>query len=136
MNIEDINIGKINEKELLQCFATEKQIKKYKEKNKFVSNNKTTVLKYAKQYCEIIVLGNRQYEITEVFKYPKMNIHQAKNSFKIQTDTYDVAKDLSDKTGVYMIILNNEIYIGSTTASFRERFLQHYNNESNNHYKT
>jgi len=31
------------------------------------------------------------------------------------------------KKGVYSIILNNDIYIGSTNTSFRERFLQHIN---------
>ena len=136
MNIKNIIKGKIDENKFLEYFATKKQIDKYYEKNKFTSNNKNTVLKYAKQYCTIKDLGNRQYEIIEVFKYPRLNIHYSKNLLKIQTNAYDVDNSLNDKTGVYMIVLNNEIYIGSTTVSFRERFLRHYKNESNNHYKT
>ena len=66
-----INTGIITENELLDLFATDKQKNKYlSSDNKFVSSNKKTVLAQAGRDCEIKDIGNRQYEITNVYKYP------------------------------------------------------------------
>ena len=68
---ETLNIGIISEEQLVDIFSTTSQKNKYYELNKFSGANKTTLLTEANRWCNINDLGNRQYEITEVFKYPK-----------------------------------------------------------------
>lgn len=68
---ETLNIGIISEEQLVDIFATTSQKNKYYELNKFSGANKTTLLTEANRWCTIKDLGNRQYEIIEVFKYPK-----------------------------------------------------------------
>lgn len=68
---EEIKIGLITENQFIEMFGTKKQIEKYKEKNKFTGANKNTVLNNAKRFCDIIDLGNKQYEIKHIYSYVK-----------------------------------------------------------------
>lgn len=52
-------------------FATPSQKTKYYQKNRFIGVGKNTLLNEVNRWCKIIDLGNKQYEITEVYKYPK-----------------------------------------------------------------
>ena len=66
-----IKEGIIPEKKFVELFATDKQKQKYKTSgNKFTGVNKSTVLKQAAKLCEITDIGNREYQITKVYKYP------------------------------------------------------------------
>jgi len=67
----NIKIGKISEKDLVNKFASKSVKKTYKEKGKFTSSNKKHLLEKINQYCIINDLGNREYEITEIYKIPK-----------------------------------------------------------------
>lgn len=66
-----MKIGIINEKKLVNLFATKNQKQKYLTDSKFTGVNKSILLKEASRYCEFDDLGNRNYKITKVYKYPK-----------------------------------------------------------------
>lgn len=83
MNKKNIKEGIINEKKLVNLFATTLQKQKYLTNGRFVSSNKSTLLKEASRYCDIEDLGNKQYRILQVYKYPK-----PKSIFKMQTGLY------------------------------------------------
>ncbi|MGU8679075.1 hypothetical protein ACV3Q3_13030 [Clostridium perfringens] len=112
------------------------EIKNYKElcsvlniKTK-AGNSKKSQLKELERYCNYIKEGNR-FIIKEIYKDPKIkedgrktnNLGKYKNykNFKVDNKNYF-------SKGVYCIVNKNNIYIGSTNRSFRERFLEHYNN--------
>jgi hypothetical protein len=76
----NIPIGIIDENRLLDLFATEKQISKYNEFGRFTSSNKSTIISSASRYCSIIDIGNKQYEIKEIYDIPKSKeIEKMKN---------------------------------------------------------
>lgn len=83
MGKKNIQTGIINEKKLINLFATSSQKQKYISNGKFVSNNKNILLKEANRYCEIVDLGNRQYNILNLYKYPL-----PKNINKMQAGLY------------------------------------------------
>lgn len=76
---------------------------------------------FTKQICEPIILDGREN-----------NGGYRENSGRKPKDlefceVYKVGKQYNDSKGVYKIQLNNSVYIGSTIAGFRHRFMQHYN---------
>lgn len=105
------------------------KIKNYKEMCKIleVPENKNGSGKQAQQkdwerYFEY-EKDKQSFIIIKVYKKPKDKI---KNNYK-KYDSFQVDENDFHKKGVYSIILNNCIYIGSTTLSFRKRFLKHIN---------
>jgi hypothetical protein len=70
MDVNKIRIGIISEKQFVNTFATTKQKKKYYEDNAFTGSNKNTLLKDASRYCDIEDIGNKQYRISDIHKYP------------------------------------------------------------------
>lgn len=79
MNKENLKNGIICEKDLVDIFATTGQSQKYLSVNRFTGKNKNILLKEVSRYCTVVDLGNRQYEISEVKKYPIPKIYDKMN---------------------------------------------------------
>ncbi len=86
------------------------------------------------RYCSYHKDGNK-FIIDEVFTDPKPKIDNRKNNNSGNNNKYfkqyKVNGKHNKKSGVYIISLDNKVYIGSTMAGLRKRFLQHldkYNN--------
>jgi len=56
----------------------------------------------------------------------------SKNNNRIINPNFLITIEDENKIGIYKIVLNNNIYIGSTIAGFRHRFIQHNNEKFNN----
>ena len=93
----------------------------------------STKKKYLKQLeaiCKYHKSGN-SFIIDEVYEIPKEIVdnrgkHKNKGHSTVQYfPNYLVPKEHSKSIGVYSIILDNKIYIGSTMTGFRRRFLEH-----------
>lgn len=70
---------------------------------------------------------------TYILKDKKVEVSERKFNYKGTVRDYEplkVEEKHFNSNGVYIITLENKIYIGSTTAGFKSRFLQHYNNHS------
>lgn len=79
---KEIKKGRITEKELVRLFGSETLKKSYERNGHFVGANKKTLLSCAARYCSVKNLGPRQYEITDVYKYPiPLNFNRMKSSF-------------------------------------------------------
>lgn len=65
----DIKLGKITEKELVEKYGSPAQKKSYVEKKKLLTKNRQTLLKKMSRYCNIKELGQRMYEIIEIYPY-------------------------------------------------------------------
>lgn len=59
----------ITEKELVKIFANKKQKETYITNGRFIGTAKQTVLKEASRYCVIKDIGDRQYQIEEVYRF-------------------------------------------------------------------
>lgn len=66
----EIETGKVTEKEFVEMFGSETLKESYKKNGHFVGCNKKTLLSTAARYCHYKKLGLRKYEITDVYKYP------------------------------------------------------------------
>ncbi|BAO04944.1 phage-related protein [Clostridium botulinum B str. Osaka05] len=77
-------------------------------------------------YCKYTKEGHK-FIIQEIYKTPKKKIDNRYNnhSNRIYYDAFKPNEENGEKTGVYCIIRNNNIYIGSTVRSFRDRFQEH-----------
>jgi len=110
-----------------------------------------------RKLCELLDLkihtgGSKQIQFREMEKYFKY--HKEGNKFIIdeiyselknytkrenrggshnrkEFPNFLISKEDENKIGIYKIVINNNIYIGSTIKSFRIRFLKH-NNEKHN----
>ena len=85
-----------------------------------------------KRYIDYIKDGQKII-ITKIYDIPlKQNDNRKNNGLQSYPDwsVYQVPKKDYKSNGVYAIILNNNIYIGSTTNGFLSRYRQHAN--SNN----
>ena len=67
------------------------------------------------------------YTIKEIYEIPLEKVDGRKNNSKNfhAYPQFKVNKKYNSNIGVYSITLNNDIYIGSTTRGFRERFQHH-----------
>lgn len=68
--MKNLKLGIITEDEFVNSFATTQQKKTYQKINNFKGITRDTVLKEARRYCTIDYLGNKQYEITKIYKRP------------------------------------------------------------------
>jgi len=67
------------------------------------------------------------YSVSEIYKVPliRVKVENRGGGNKRDYPQYKVDREYDKRTGVYSIILFNDIYIGSTTYGFRPRFQQH-----------
>ena len=112
MKIENLKVGMVikNYKEL--CKLLETKVK--------TGGAKQTQLDKLRCFCNYHKDGNK-FIIDEIYKEPKSRKMNYKNykCFKLEYKDWH-------KKGVYCIILKNNIYVGSTIAGFRKRFIGHY----------
>ena len=87
-------------------------------------NTKKKYLKELNSLCEYIKEGNK-YIITNIYNKPKEIEDKRKNrESTLDYSQFKVEKEIERDSGVYMIKLNNFIYIGET-VDFKRRFRQH-----------
>ena len=101
------------------------QLLNEKEKN---GKGRNYQFKKWQQYFEWEKQGYK-FVITEIYEEPilkPIKLSANRKEFK----QFKVSLENEQKTGVYSITLNNDIYIGSTTNSFRMRFKQHRGKEN------
>jgi hypothetical protein len=66
----------------------------------------------------------QKFIIDEVYDAPIEKINNRMVVHK-EFENLDIISDSYDENGVYIITFGKDIYIGSTTIGFRERFMQH-----------
>lgn len=97
--------------------------------------SKQLQLKDLERFCKYHKEGNK-FIIDEVFENPLLKEENKRNSGNLKTYTQlNISENEYINKGIYYIIKNNSIYIGSTVRNFRERFQEHYrgNDESMQH---
>lgn len=62
-------LGKISEQKLVDKYASPAIKKSYATQGKLLTKNKKSLLEKVGRYCNIVDLGKREYEITEVYPY-------------------------------------------------------------------
>ena len=87
-------------------------------------NTKKRYLKIFDSICEYTKEGNK-YIVTNIFEEQKEVLDKRKNKEnKLDYSQFKVEKEIENSSGIYMIKLNNFIYIGET-VDFKRRFRQH-----------
>lgn len=85
-------------------------------------------LKYFESLCSYHKEGNK-FIIDEIYETPKP-VEDARFGYKVERlkkyDSLSISENEYKDIGIYKIILDNKIYIGSTIMGFRDRFLFHY----------
>lgn len=124
-----MNISKLT---LNQTFKNYKEMCSILEMPVKTGNGKRAQINELSRFC---VLTNQGQKITvaEIFEEPLEKIdNRGTGNNRKEFPNFLVSKGDEGKTGVYKITLNNDMYIGSTTTSFRRRFIQHrkYNSRS------
>ena len=86
-----------------------------------------TKVKHLKELGSICKYHKDGYKfiIKEVYETP-LPIMDKRKEYK-EFPQFDVEQDKFHNTGIYMIKLDNQVYIGSTTRGFRQRFKEHLN---------
>lgn len=120
MDIENLQVGQVlkNYKEL--CRILKITIKS--------GYSKICQLKDLNRYISYSKEGNK-FIIDEIYDKPKPKVDKRSNGNNKNSKYFEgfkLSKKQYNNIGVYYIILNNNIYIGSTKNGFRRRFLQHY----------
>lgn len=112
MNLENIKQGDVfkNYKEL--CIALDVLPKGGKSK-----------MAHIRELERHFSFSRQKYQITieDIYAEPSEKVQRRKNIKNFRINDFADYK----KSGIYAIVLNNDIYIGST-FNFRERFLMHY----------
>jgi len=75
------------------------------------------------------VKGKYQFVITEIFDIPT---EKKIRKYKLDYKQFIISEEDENKNGVYIIRLYNDVYIGSTTVGFRNRFVAHRHHSKNN----
>ncbi len=89
------------------------------------TNSRNSQLKELERYCKLHKEGHKII-IDEIYSEVKEK-EDGRTGNPKNYNGFLVSKKHWHSIGVYKIVLNNYIYIGSTTASFRDRFLRHVN---------
>lgn len=122
MKIENLKVGMVikNYKELCKLLEIEEK----------GGSSKKAQMKELNRYCKFIKKGYK-FKITKIYDEPlpkednrSLNPNSRGNNYHNHPQ-FKVPYEHSKNIGVYAIILNHQIYIGSTTVNFRTRFLQH-----------
>jgi len=91
-------------------------------------NSKMSQLKELERYFKYRKEGNK-FIIEEIYTdiLEKINARKdTKGNNRIEFPNFIISKEDENKIRVYKIVLNNNIYIGSTIKGFRERFRAHH----------
>lgn len=128
MNVENLHVGDEFKNYKVLCNAL--GFKYYKS-----GHSKECQIKEFKRYFEFNREGNK-YIITKIYDNPLEKIDKRcfgnrTGHYRSGNNTYKVPKELNKSNGVYVIIHNSDIYIGSTINGFRTRYTQHYRNYGN-----
>lgn len=128
MNISNLYVGMELKNYKVLCNAL--GLKYYKS-----GHSKECQLKDLKRYCEWDREGQK-FIITKIYKVPlekidKRHLGNRTGHYTSGNSTYKISKEFNGKNGVYIIQLNSDVYIGSTTNGFRTRYAQHYRNYGN-----
>ena len=111
------------------------EIKNYKQLCKLLGwevssgNTKIYQLKDLGRYCEWHKDGFK-FIIDEMFDVPKENIIHKEGRYSgnwIEYEQFKIPYKDRNNIGVYYILKDNDIYIGSTFVGFRQRFKEHNN---------
>ena len=92
-------------------------------------NSKIYQLKDLGRYCKWHKDGFK-FIIEEIFDTPKENIIQKEGRHSgnwIEYEQFKISYEDRNNIGVYYILKDNDVYIGSTFVGFRQRFKEHYN---------
>jgi hypothetical protein len=105
------------------------------ELNITTGTSKIAQLKEMERYFKYHKSGNK-FIIDEIYEEVLEKTDGRKNNTggannRKEFPNFLISKEDETKIGIYKIVLNNNIYIGSTIASFRRRFLQHNNEKFN-----
>ena len=92
-------------------------------------DTKVKHLKELESVCKYTKDGYK-FIIEEIYETPLPIVDKRKEYLKFES--FKVDENKCNNKGIYMIRLNNEVYIGSTTYGFRKRFMQHKNNWKQN----
>lgn len=125
MMVEDLEVGKYYKNIRELCTKTGLE---YKDS----SDSRKAIIKEIERYYLLEKQG-RGYLVKEKYNIPKEKIDNRKNNGgqgKKIHNNLNISEEDENKTGVYAIILDKKIYIGSTIVGFRHRFKEHikYNN--------
>lgn len=128
MNLENIKEGMIikNYRELCRLLEIEVE----------AGNSKKAQLKELSRFIKFYKEGQK-FIVEEIYLKVKnkVDLRSVVNKTKYfgrdnpvwkDYNELEVSYDLLNNIGVYKITLDNKIYIGSTIAGFRKRFIQHY----------
>lgn len=131
MNVDNLEVGMV--------------LKNYKELCKVLGISSTggnTKKKYIKELKRYVKYHQEGYKfiIDEIYAKPKEKIdnrglnpnsHNNALGYRTPYKELDIDEEDYDSIGVYKITSSNEIYIGSTTKGFRQRFMEHRRGETN-----
>ena len=87
------------------------------------SNNRASQMKQLEAMCKYHKEGQK-FVIEEIYEEPK-EIEDNRGKAKKDYSQYMIEDKYDKSIGIYKIVLGDQIYIGSTTAGFRERFISH-----------
>lgn len=127
----------MNEEELKQIIAQieeQKIYKNWKELCEVVGWSNmggSTKKKYCKLLSNICKYHKEGHKIIieEIYEEP-LSIINGRETNKKNYPQYVIEEKYNKSIGIYKIILNNKIYIGSTIQGFRLRFLHHINKDN------
>ena len=88
-------------------------------------DTKVKHLKELESICKYTKDGYK-FIVEEIYETPLPIVDNRKEYLKFES--FKVDENKFNNKGVYIIRLNNEVYIGSTTYGFRKRFMQHKEN--------
>ena len=97
-------------------------------------NAKISQLKELERYFNFHKQGNK-FVFTETYSEPKEKVDgrkYTKGNNRKEYSQFLIPREDENKIGIYKIVLDDNIYIGSTIDGFRNRFRNHNNEYSNN----
>lgn len=119
MNIDNLQIGQEIKNYKILCEL-------FEEPTKDGGKSKEYQLKDFQRYFRFHKEG-RKFIITEIYDSPleKEDGRSFGNNIK-DYEQLKITYDNSNNIGIYYILKDNDLYIGSTTKGFRQRFQKHY----------
>lgn len=124
---KEFNLGIIGNKDMVELFGTDINKIYYLKYRKVGGNMKATLISNAKKEYKIVEdLGRGRYRVEN--KSDEIIIIKKENKRIAKYDFIDYDKKYDNLRGIYSIIYNNYIYIGSTIKSFRIRHSSYNHN--------
>ena len=118
MKIENLKVGQVLKNYKVLCEALGIEVKS--------GNTKKAQIKDLERYLTYTKDKN-SFVITEIFKTPKPKEENKRGENKyINYEQFNIPRKDGNNIGIYCILKDSDIYIGSTYAGFRDRFRGHY----------